>query len=122
GERARMTGQARLFAKLIREGSWLEPRIDRPIPDRQPLPKPDVRRVHQPLGPVVVFGASNFPFAISVAGTDTVSALGAGCPVIVKAHPAHPGTCEMVGQIISDAVAAEQLSPGGFSLMFDAGI
>ena len=91
-ERGRMTMQARLFAKVIRDETWLEARIDRAIPDRQPLPKPDVRRMMQPLGPVVVFGASNFPFAISVAGTDTVSALGAGCPVVVKAHPGHPGT------------------------------
>ncbi len=75
-----------------------------PLPDRQPLPKPDVRRMMQPVGPVVVFGASNFPFAISVAGTDTVSALGAGCPVVVKAHPGHPGTCEMIAGAIVKAL------------------
>jgi NADP-dependent aldehyde dehydrogenase len=117
GERARMTGQARLFAKLVREGSWLEARIDRPIPDRQPMPKPDVRRMMQPVGSVVVFGASNFPFAISVAGTDTVSALGAGCPVVVKAHPGHPGTCEMIAGAIAKALAQTGMPAGAFSLV-----
>jgi 2,5-dioxopentanoate dehydrogenase len=117
GERGRMTGQARLFAKLLREGSWLEPRIDKAIPDRQPLPKPDVRRMMQPLGPVVVFGASNFPFAISVAGTDTVSALGAGCPVVVKAHPGHPGTCEMVAGAMVLAAEKTGMPAGAFSLV-----
>lgn len=116
-ERGRMTMQARLFANLIREGTWLEARIDRAMPDRQPLPKPDVRRMMQPLGPIVVFGASNFPFAISVAGTDTVSALGAGCPVIVKAHPGHPGTCEMVATVISAAAKKTGMPPGVFSML-----
>lgn len=116
-ERGRMTMQARLFAKVIREGTWLEARIDRAIPDRQPLPKPDVRRMMQPLGPVVVFGASNFPFAISVAGTDTVSALGAGCPVVVKAHPGHPGTCEMVARVIAEAAKKTGMPRGVFSLL-----
>lgn len=116
-ERGRMTMQARLFAKVIRDETWLEARIDRAIPDRQPLPKPDVRRMMQPLGPVVVFGASNFPFAISVAGTDTVSALGAGCPVVVKAHPGHPGTSEMVARVISDAVKKTGMPPGIFSML-----
>jgi alpha-ketoglutaric semialdehyde dehydrogenase len=109
--------QARLFANLIREGTWLEARIDRAIPDRQPLPKPDIRRMMQPLGPVVIFGASNFPFAISVAGTDTVSALGAGCPVVVKAHPGHPGTCEMIGTVITEAARKTGMPPGVFSLL-----
>ncbi|MFZ4766493.1 MAG: aldehyde dehydrogenase (NADP(+)) [Roseimicrobium sp.] len=117
GERGRMTMQARLFAKVIREGTWLEARIDRAIPDRQPLPKPDIRRMMQPLGPVVVFGASNFPFAISVAGTDTLSALGAGCPVVVKAHPGHPGTCELIGQVIAWALQKTGLPAGAFSLL-----
>ena len=116
-ERGRATGQARLFAKLIRDGSWLEARIDRPIPDRQPLPKPDVRRMMQPVGPVVVFGASNFPFAISVAGTDTVSALGAGCPVVVKAHPGHPGTCEMIAGAIIKALEQTNMPAGAFSIV-----
>ena len=116
-ERGRATGQARLFAKLIRDGSWLEARIDRPMPDRQPLPKPDVRRLMLPVGPVVVFGASNFPFAISVAGTDTVSALGAGCPVVVKAHPGHPGTCEMIAGAIVQALEQTNMPAGVFSIV-----
>ena len=98
GERGRTVKQLRLFAELVREGSWVDARIDRAIPDRQPLPKPDIRRMLIPLGPVAVFGASNFPLAFSVAGGDTASALAAGCPVIVKAHPAHPGTSELVAQ------------------------
>ncbi|MCE9519340.1 MAG: aldehyde dehydrogenase family protein, partial [Verrucomicrobia bacterium] len=117
GERGRATGQARLFAKVIRDGSWLEARIDRPQPDRQPLPKPDVRRMMQPIGPVVVFGASNFPFAISVAGTDTISALGAGCPVVVKAHPGHPGTCEMIAGAIVKALEQMKMPAGAFSMV-----
>ena len=117
GERGRTTGQARLFAKLIREGSWLEARIDVAQPERAPLPKPDVRRMMQPVGPVVVFGASNFPLAISVAGTDTVSALGAGCPVVVKAHPGHPGTCEMIAGAIVEALKKTGMPAGAFSLV-----
>ncbi len=117
GERGRATGQCKLFANLIREGSWADPRIDRPLPDRQPLPKPDVRRVFLPIGPVVVFGASNFPFAISVAGTDTICALAAGCPVVVKAHPAHPGACEMIGRAIAAAIEKHGLPAGCFSLV-----
>ena len=116
-ERGRAVGQARLFAKLIRDGSWLEARIDRAMPDRQPLPKPDVRRMMVPVGPVVVFGASNFPFAISVAGTDTVAALGAGCPVVVKAHPGHPGTCEMIAGAIVKALADTNMPAGAFSIV-----
>ncbi len=121
GERARACGQARLFAKLIRDGSWVEARIDRAQPERQPLPKPDVRRYMVPLGPVVVFGASNFPFAISVAGTDTLSALGAGCPVVVKAHPGHPGTCEMIAKVIVAALVKTKLPAGAFSLLHGKG-
>ncbi len=116
-ERGRTTGQARLFARLVREGSWLDARIDKAIPDRQPLPKPDVRRMMVPVGPVVVFGASNFPLAISVAGTDTVSALAAGCPVVVKAHPGHPGTCEMVARVIAEAAEKTGMPAGAFSLL-----
>lgn len=92
GELGRTTGQLRLFADQIAEGSWVDAIIDTAQPDRQPLPRPDIRRMLVPLGPVVVFGASNFPLAFSVAGGDTASALAAGCPVIVKAHPAHLGT------------------------------
>lgn len=117
GERGRAIGQCKLFAALIREGSWSEARVDHAIPDRQPLPKPDVRRVMMPIGPVVVFGASNFPFAIGVVGTDTVCALAAGCPVVVKGHPAHPGTCEMMGQAVVKALHKVGLPAGCFSLL-----
>ncbi|NRA95642.1 MAG: aldehyde dehydrogenase (NADP(+)) [Planctomycetes bacterium] len=120
-ERGRTCGQLRLFAKVLREGSYLEARIDHAQPDREPIPKPDIRQMHVPLGPVAVFGASNFPLAFSVAGGDTASALAAGCPVVVKAHPAHPGTCEMVGRAIADAIAACDLPAGTFSLMHGAG-
>ena len=122
GEVARTSGQLRLFATVVEEGSWVNARIDPALPDRKPLPRPDIRSMLRPLGPVVVFGASNFPLAFSVAGGDTASALAAGCPVIVKAHPAHPGTSEIAAQILSDAVAAEGLHSGIFSLIFDAGI
>jgi NADP-dependent aldehyde dehydrogenase len=121
GERARTTGQLRLFAQLVREGSWVDARIDTALPDRQPLPRPDLRRVLRPLGPVVVFGSSNFPFAFSVAGGDTASAFAAGCPVIVKAHRAHAGTAELVGQAITRAVAATGLPAGLFSLVHGGG-
>jgi len=116
-ERTRTIHQFRMFAELIREGSWIEPVIDRGVPDRRPLPKPDLRRMLIPLGPVVAFGASNFPLAYSVGGVDTCSALAAGCPVVVKAHPAHPGTSEMVGRAIQAAVAALNLPPGVFSMI-----
>lgn len=122
GEVGRTSGQLRLFADVVEEGSWIQARIDPAIPDRQPLPKPDIRSMLRPLGPVVVFGASNFPLAFSVGGGDTASALAAGCPVIVKAHPAHPGTSEIAAQIITDAVAAEGLHEGVFTMLFDAGI
>jgi len=117
GERGRATGQCKLFAQLIRDGSWADARIDHAIPDRAPLPKPDVRRVMQPIGPVVIFGASNFPFAIGVVGTDTVCALAAGCPVVVKGHPAHPGTCEMLAGAVYEALAECGLPAGSFSLL-----
>lgn len=121
GERGRAIGQCKLFASLIREGSWADARVDHAIPDRQPLPKPDVRRVMMPLGPVVVFGASNFPFAIGVIGTDTVCALAAGCPVVVKGHPAHPGTCEMLGRAVLNALHKVGLPAGCFSLLHGKG-
>ncbi|MEM8929730.1 MAG: aldehyde dehydrogenase (NADP(+)) [Acidobacteriota bacterium] len=117
GECGRTVGQLRLFAEVVREGSYLGARIDRADPDRQPIPKPDIRRLLVPIGPVVVFGASNFPLAFSVAGGDTASALAAGCPVVAKAHPAHPGTSELVGRAILDAVATSGLPDGTFSLI-----
>ena len=120
GERARTTGQLRLFAGVVREGSWVDARIDTAQPDREPLPKPDLRRMLIPLGPVAVFGASNFPLAFSVAGGDTASALAAGCPVIVKAHPAHPGTSELVAEAVSRAVEAAGFHPGTFSMVHGA--
>ena len=121
GERTRAVNQARLFAEVVREGSWVDARIDRAQPDRQPGPKPDVRSMLMPRGPVVAFGASNFPLAISVIGADTVSALGAGCPVVVKAHPGHPGTCEMLGAAIARSVGRCDLPVGVFSLLQGAG-
>ena len=117
GERGRTVNQLKMFAALVREGSWVDARIDRAQPDRQPLPKPDLRRMLIPLGPVAVFGASNFPFAFSVAGGDTASALAAGCPVVVKAHPAHPGTSEMTAQAILKAAQATGMPDGVFSLL-----
>jgi alpha-ketoglutaric semialdehyde dehydrogenase len=116
-ERARTVGQLRMFATQVREGSWVNARIDRARPDRTPLPKPDIRRMLIPIGPVAVFGASNFPLAFSVAGGDTVSALAAGCPVVVKAHPAHPVTSELAARAIIDAIAAAGVPPGVFSLI-----
>ena len=100
GERARTVNQLRMFAGLIEEGSWVDACIDTAQPDRKPVPKPDVRRMLEPLGPVGVFAASNFPLAFSVAGGDTASALAAGCPVVVKAHPGHPRTSALVGEAI----------------------
>lgn len=122
GEVMRTANQFRLFASVVEEGSWVQARIDPAMPDRQPMPRPDIRAMLRPLGPVAVFGASNFPLAFSVGGGDTASALAAGCPVIVKAHPAHPGTSELAGAIIAEAVAAQSLPPGVFSMLYDAGI
>lgn len=119
GERGRTMGQLKLFAQVVREGSFVEARIDTAIPARQPLPKPDVRLMQIALGPVAVFGASNFPLAFSVAGGDTASALAAGCPVIVKGHPAHPGTSELVGRAIQNALKKCELPEGIFSLIQD---
>ena len=121
GERARTVGQLRLFAQVVRDGRYLDLRIDPAMPDRKPMPRPDIRSRLVPLGPVAVFGASNFPLAFSVAGGDTASALAAGCPVVAKAHPAHPGTSELVGRAIRDAVGALGLPEGVFSLVFDSG-
>ncbi len=122
GEVARTANQLRLFAEVVEEGSWVMARIDTADPERKPLPKPDIRSMLVPLGPVAVFGASNFPLAFSVAGGDTASALAAGNPVIVKAHPAHPGTSELAGNVIRESVAACGLHEGVFSLLFDSGI
>ncbi len=117
GERARTVGQIKMFAELVREGSWLEATIDRAIPDRKPLPKPDARRMLIPIGPVAVFGASNFPLAFSVAGGDTISALAAGNSVVVKAHPAHPGTSELVARAIQNALTFSGLPLEIFSMV-----
>jgi alpha-ketoglutaric semialdehyde dehydrogenase len=117
GERARTCAQLRLFAALVREGSWVDARIDTALPERQPVPRPDLRRMLKPVGPVVVFGASNFPLAFSTAGGDTASGLAAGCPVVVKAHPAHPGCGELVAGAIARAAAACGLPPGVFSFV-----
>ncbi len=122
GELARTTGQLKLFAETIEEGSWVDARIDEALPERKPIPRADVRSMLRPLGPVAVFGASNFPLAFSVAGGDTASAFAAGNPVIVKAHPAHPGTSELVGRVIRESVNTCELPSGVFSLLFDGGI
>jgi alpha-ketoglutaric semialdehyde dehydrogenase len=121
GETARTCAQLRLFAQVAEEGSWVAARVDRADPDRKPAPRPDIRSMLRPLGPVVVFGASNFPLAFSVAGGDTASALTGGNPVIVKAHAAHPGTSELVGQMVRDAVGECDLPEGVFSLLFGSG-
>jgi NADP-dependent aldehyde dehydrogenase len=115
GELGRTVGQIRLFANLVEEGSWLEATIDHADPERTPAPKPDIRRFLTPLGPVVVFGASNFPLAFSTAGGDTISALAAGCPVIYKGHPAHPETSKLVGPVIYKAVIDSGLPIGVFT-------
>lgn len=117
GERGRTVNQLKLFAELLRDGSWVDARIDFADANRQPFPKPDTRQMQVPLGPVGVFGASNFPLAFSVAGGDTASALAAGCSVIVKAHPAHPGTSELVGSAIIKAAQKCKMPNGVFSLV-----
>jgi NADP-dependent aldehyde dehydrogenase len=117
GERGRTVNQLKLFAGLLREGSWLDARIDVAQPDRQPLPKVDIRSMQKALGPVGVFGASNFPLAFSVAGGDTASALAAGCTLVVKAHPAHPGTCELVGNAIIKAIKKSGMPEGTFNMV-----
>lgn len=117
GERGRTVNQLKLFASLLREGSWVDARIDTADPDRKPLPKVDIRSMQRALGPVGIFGASNFPLAFSVAGGDTASALAAGCTIIVKAHPAHPGTCELVGGAILKAIKKCNMPEGTFSMV-----
>ncbi|OWW20555.1 aldehyde dehydrogenase (NADP(+)) [Noviherbaspirillum denitrificans] len=118
GERGRTVNQLRLFAAVVRDGTYLDARIDPALPERQPLPRSDLRLRHIPLGPVAVFGASNFPLAFSVAGGDTASALAAGCPVVVKAHSAHLGTSELVGRALQAAVTQCGMPEGTFSLLF----
>jgi alpha-ketoglutaric semialdehyde dehydrogenase len=117
GERGRTTGQLRLFASHIRAGGYLDRRHDAALPDRKPAARPEIRMVQRPIGPVAVFGASNFPLAFSTAGGDTASALAAGCPVVVKGHSAHPGTGEIVAQAVDAAIKALGLHPGVFSLV-----
>jgi 2,5-dioxopentanoate dehydrogenase len=117
GERGRTTGQLRLFASHIRKGDYLDRRHDAALPERKPLPRPDIRLLQRPIGPVAVFGASNFPLAFSTAGGDTASALAAGCPVVVKGHSAHPGTSEIVAEAIHAAIRKHGLHPGVFSLI-----
>jgi len=114
GERARTMFQLTSYADACEKGAWLEARIDTAIPDKTP-PKPDIRKMLVPLGPVVVFGASNFPFAYSTAGGDTATAFAAGCPVIVKAHPAHAGTSEIVAKAILKAAAGCEMPEGIFT-------
>lgn len=117
GERGRTTGQLRLFANHIMKGDYLDRRHDPALPERQPLPRPDLRMIQRPIGPVAIFGASNFPLAFSTAGGDTAAALAAGCPVVVKGHSAHPGTAELVGQAIDNAIKFCSINPGVFSLI-----
>lgn len=117
GELKRTINQLNMFADLVNEGSWVNARIDKAEPDRQPLPKPDLRQMQIPLGVVGIFGASNFPFAFSVAGGDTASALAAGCSVVVKGHPAHPKTSELVGNAISKAIKETKMPEHVFSLV-----
>lgn len=121
GERGRTVNQLKMFATLLKEGSWVDARIETAQPQRLPLPKPDLRYMQIGLGPVVVFGASNFPLAFSVAGGDTASALAAGCPVIVKAHSAHPATSALVGTAIQTAAQKTKMPDGVFSLLFGDG-
>lgn len=120
GERGRTVNQLRLFADVVRRGDWLGLRVDPALPDRQP-PRPDLRLRMVPLGPVAVFGASNFPLAFSTAGGDTASALAAGCPVVVRGHPAHPATGALVAEAIRRAVAASGLPDGVFSHLVGPG-
>ncbi|MBT8257158.1 MAG: aldehyde dehydrogenase (NADP(+)) [Bacteroidia bacterium] len=122
GERGRTVFQLQTFAQLLEEGSWVDATIDTAIPEREPIPKPDLRKMRVPLGPVVVFGASNFPLAYSTAGGDTASALAAGCPVIVKSHPMHAGTGELVATAISSAAQKTGMPDGVFSNLNSAGI
>jgi NADP-dependent aldehyde dehydrogenase len=115
GERGRTTGQLKLFADHIEKGDYLDRRHDEALPDRQPLPRPDIKLIQRPIGPVSVFGASNFPLAFSTAGGDTAAALAAGCPVLVKGHQAHPGVSDIVAQAIDEAIKVCGIHPGVFS-------
>lgn len=117
GERGRTSGQLRLFATHILSGEYLDRRHDGPLPDRSPLPRPDLKMIQRPIGPVAVFGASNFPLAFSTAGGDTAAALAAGCPVVVKGHSAHPGTGEIIAEAIHAAIERCKIHPGVFSLI-----
>ena len=117
GELGRTQGQLHSFAELLEEGTWQEVRIDTALPERSPIPRPDIRKCLMPLGPTVVFGASNFPLAFSTAGGDTASALAAGCPVVVKGHPLHPATGELVARCILEAVKSNELPEGTFSFL-----
>jgi 2,5-dioxopentanoate dehydrogenase len=121
GETGRTTGQLRMFANLIEEGSWVDARIERADPDRKPIPKVDLRSMLRPLGPVAVFCASNFPLAYSVAGGDTAAALAAGCPVVVIAHEAHPGVAEIVAAAVIRAAIASDMPEGVFSVLYGGG-
>lgn len=120
-ERGRTTGHCRMFASLVEDGSWVEARVDTAIPDRTPAPKPDIRKMLVPIGPVIVFGAANFPLAYSTAGGDTVSALAAGCPVIVKAHPAHAKTSHLIAGAIQKAVESSRMPKGVFQHLHGTG-
>ncbi|XOV92864.1 MAG: aldehyde dehydrogenase (NADP(+)) [Bacteroidota bacterium] len=122
GERGRTVNQLKLFASMVRDGWYVESRIDTAQPDRQPLPKPDIRQMKVPLGPVGIFGASNFPLAFSVAGGDTASALAAGCPVVFKGHPAHPGTSEYAASAIVKAAKKTGMPDGVFSMIIGTSI
>lgn len=117
GERGRTTGQLRLFADHIEKGDFLDRRFDAALPDRQPLPRAEIRLIQRPIGPVAVFGASNFPLAFSTAGGDTAAALAAGCPVVVKGHSAHPGTGEIIAEAVLAAIQKTGMHPGVFSLI-----
>ncbi|WP_324764283.1 aldehyde dehydrogenase (NADP(+)) (plasmid) [Sinorhizobium meliloti] len=117
GERGRTTGQLRLFADHIEKGDYLDRRVDAALPERQPAPRQEIRLVQRPVGPVAVFGASNFPLAFSTAGGDTAAALAAGCPVVVKGHSAHPGTGEIVAEAVDAAIRKTGVHPGVFSLI-----
>ncbi len=121
GELGRTTGQLRMFAELVADDDWRDVRVEVADPDRAPAPKPEVRSMKRALGPVVVFGASNFPLAFSTAGGDTASALAAGCPVIVKAHPGHPGTADRVARAVQAAARDTGLPDGVFTVLFDDG-
>ncbi|MBD9504570.1 aldehyde dehydrogenase (NADP(+)) [Pseudomonas sp. PDM17] len=122
GERGRTANQMRLFAKVLRRGDFLGARIDRALPERQPLPRPDLRQYRTGVGPVAVFGASNFPLAFSTAGGDTAAALAAGCPVVVKAHSGHMATAEFVGEAITRAAEATGMPAGVFNMIYGAGV